>query len=158
VATKTIELTQGDLASLKRLLSSLSASAPEAEPDPISGVDVRRPQLLRMARISFAVRRRRADYLHRAMLGEPAYDMLLGLYVAEGDEQLVTASRLADIAGVAPSSAMRWIEYLVGKDLVHRGPHPTDKRASILRLSAAGRAALEGVFMTMLEGLEDAAI
>jgi DNA-binding MarR family transcriptional regulator len=92
------------------------------------------------------------------MLGEPAYDMLLGLYVAEGDEQLVTASRLADIAGVAPSSAMRWIEYLVGKDLVHRGPHPTDKRASILRLSAVGRAALEGVFMTMLEGLEDAAI
>jgi DNA-binding MarR family transcriptional regulator len=157
VPAKTIELTHDVLASLKRLLSCLGDSAPGAEPDTTPGPDALRPQFLRMARVSFAVRRRRADYLHRAMLGEPAYDMLLGLYVA-GDGQPVTTSRLADIAGVAPSSAMRWIEYLVGKGLVLREPHPTDKRASILRLSLAGRTALEAVFMTMLEGLEDAAI
>jgi DNA-binding MarR family transcriptional regulator len=108
-----------------------------------------------MARTLLALRKRRAQYLYRAMFGEPAYDMLLGLYVAESDEQPITAARLAHIAGVAQSSAARWIEYLVAKDLIHRERHPSHKRASILKLSSKGRDALNGMFATMCEALCD---
>jgi len=101
------------------------------------------------------LRKRRAEYLYRAMFGEPAYDMLLGLYVAEGDERPMTAALLAEIAGAAQSSAARWIEYLVAKDLIHRERHPTHKRASVLKLSCRGRDALDRMFGAMFEALCD---
>lgn len=150
--TKTIVLSNEELASFKRLLVSLTE--PEREPREV-GADVSRPQLLKIARAALVLRKRRADYLHRAMLGEPAYDMMLGLYVTEGEGEWVTASRIAEIAAVAPSSASRWIEYLVTKQLIFREPHPTHKRASVLKLTGKGKEALEGLFRTMLEGYRD---
>jgi DNA-binding MarR family transcriptional regulator len=69
----------------------------------------------------------------------------------------VTPSRIAEIAGVAPSSASRWIEYLVAKQLILREPHPTHKRASVLELTSKGKDALEGLFRTMLEGYKEIA-
>ena len=100
-----------------------------------------------------ALRKLRGEYLYRAMFGEPAYDMLLGLYIAESDERPITAARLANIAGVAQSSAARWIEYLVAKDLIERERHPAHKRASILKLSPRGREALDSLFAAMFEAL-----
>ncbi len=124
--------------------------APEAEG--------RALRLGRVARTIQALRKRRSEFLHRAMLGEPAYDMLLGLYVAELDGQSVIATRLGELAGVAQSSALRWLDYLVTKQLIIREPHPTNKRASIVRLSGKGRDSLEGMFRAMLEGLHEAAL
>jgi DNA-binding MarR family transcriptional regulator len=171
VPTKTILLSHEDLSSLQRVLSSLSDSGlgdagfgdsglggSGGDPATSADVNIPRAQLHNIARTLMFLRKRRADYLYRAMLGEPAYDMLLGLYVAEGDRQLVTAARLADIACVAQSSAARWIEYLVTKDLIERERHPTHKRASILKLSRKGRDALDRMFASAIEAVRDLAI
>ena len=150
--TKTINLSQTDLESVQRLLTSLAdvgSGGLEADGEAMQ------LRLVNIARTSLSVRRRRSDYLHRAMLGEPAYDMLLGLYVAEAEGESLTAARLADRAGVAPSSALRWIDYLAAKELIVREPHPSRKRASVLKLSCKGRAALEGIFRSMLEGIRE---
>lgn len=150
--TKTINLSQTDLESVQRLLTSLAdvgSGGLEADGEAMQ------LRLVNIARTSLSVRRRRSDYLHRAMLGEPAYDMLLGLYVAEAEGEALTAARLADRAGVAPSSALRWIDYLAAKELIVREPHPSRKRASVLKLSCKGRAALEGIFRSMLEGIRE---
>jgi DNA-binding MarR family transcriptional regulator len=155
VPTKTISLSQTDLESVQRLLASLAdvgSGGLEADDEAMQ------LRLVNIARTSLSVRRRRSDYLHRAMLGEPAYDMLIGLYVAEAEGESLTAARLADRAGVAPSSALRWIDYLAAKELIVREPHPSRKRASVLKLSAKGRAALEGIFRSMLEGIREVAI
>ena len=153
--TKTIELSQQDLDSVQRLLTSLtSAEAGRNAPGP----GVTSGKLLEVARTLLALRKRRTEYLHRSMLGEPAYDMLLALYVAGGDDQTMTAAHVAKRSGVAQSSALRWIDYLVSKQLVERGPHPSHKRAFMLQLSPKGRAALEGFFREMLEGLEALAV
>jgi DNA-binding MarR family transcriptional regulator len=152
VPTKTINLSQTDLESVQRLLTSLAdvgSGGLEADGEAMQ------LRLVNIARTSLSVRRRRSDYLHRAMLGEPAYDMLLGLYVAEAEGESLTAARLADRAGVAPSSALRWIDYLAAKELIVREPHPSRKRASVLKLSCKGRAALEGIFRSMLEGIRE---
>jgi DNA-binding MarR family transcriptional regulator len=152
VPTKTINLSQTDLESVQRLLTSLAdvgSGGLEADGEAMQ------LRLVNIARTSLSVRRRRSDYLHRAMLGEPAYDMLLGLYVAEAEGEALTAARLADRAGVAPSSALRWIDYLAAKELIVREPHPSRKRASVLKLSCKGRAALEGIFRSMLEGIRE---
>jgi DNA-binding MarR family transcriptional regulator len=152
VPTKTINLSQTDLESVQRLLTSLAdvgSGGLEADGEAMQ------LRLVNIARTSLSVRRRRSDYLHRAMLGEPAYDMLLGLYVAEAEGESLTAARLADRAGVARSSALRWIDYLAAKELIVREPHPSRKRASVLKLSCKGRAALEGIFRSMLEGIRE---
>jgi DNA-binding MarR family transcriptional regulator len=155
VPTRTINLSRNDLESVQRLLTSLTEAEPHrAGPDG----EIAKHRLISVARASLSVRRRRSEYLHRAMLGEPAYDMLLGLYVAEADGQSPTAARLADLAGVAQSSALRWIEYLIAKELVVRERHPSHKRASILQLSDKGRAALEGVVKAILDGIQEAMI
>ena len=149
--TKTINLSQQDLDSIQRLLTNLAVADADRRNGAQAVTDAR---LLQVARTLLALRKRRADYLHRSMLGEPAYDMLLALYVAGGDGHTMTAARVAKRSGVAQSSALRWIDYLVSKQLVERGPHPSHKRAFMLQLTPKGRAALEGVFKDLLEGLE----
>jgi DNA-binding MarR family transcriptional regulator len=166
VPTKTILLSHEDLSSLQRVLLSLSDTGlDDSRPGDSGGgpaasteVDLARAQLHKIARMLIFLRKGRADYLYRAMFGEPAYDMLLGLYVAEGDRQLMTAARLADIADVAQSSAARWIEYLVTKDLIERERHPTHKRASLLKLTDKGRDALDRMLASAIEALRDLAI
>ena len=148
--TRTIELSAEELASAKRLLSILTSS--DREP-PAGQQGAAQIKLLTIARASLAVRKRRSEYLHPAMLGEPAYDMLLALYVEEAEGQELTPSRLAEVASVAQSSATRWIEYLISKQLVHRRPHPKHRRASVITLSDKGKQALEGVFTSIIEGL-----
>jgi DNA-binding MarR family transcriptional regulator len=44
----------------------------------------------------------------------------------------------------------------VAQQLIHREPHPTHKRASILKLTDKGNQALEGAFRTLLEGYKAA--
>jgi DNA-binding MarR family transcriptional regulator len=156
VPTKTIELSHEDLSSLQRVLTSLSDS--DDDPARSTSQNLQREQLHKMACTLLTLRKRRADFLYRAMFGEPAYDMLLGLYVAEDGGQAMTAARLADIAGVAQSSAARWIEYLVAKDLIDRERHPSHKRASLLKLSCKGRAALDAMFAAAIEAVRDLAI
>lgn len=153
--TKTINLSRNDLETIQRLLTNLTEGEPSR---PELDREAVKQRLISFARTLLSLRRRRSEYLHQAMLGEPAYDMLLGLYVAEADGQFPTASRLAALAGLAQSSALRWIEYLIAKELVIREPHPSHKRASVLQLSDKGRAALDGLFRTIMEGIQEVAI
>jgi DNA-binding MarR family transcriptional regulator len=136
-----IQISDEDFASIERILAKIvEAKAGNGETE--HGSD----RLQRVARALLAIRRRRSDYLHAAMFGEPAYDMLIGLYVAEDSGEAVTVARLSEIAGVPLSSAARWLEYLSAKRLAYREPHPSDRRASLIRLTKEGRQALEGLF------------
>ena len=143
---KTVKLLPGDLESVERVLSALveaSARAPEARPEHSA------PDLLQFGRLVFALRRDRCEFLHPAMLGEPAFDMLLALYIADESAE-VTLAKLADLSGVPQSSGLRWIDYLCSKKLISRTRHPSDGRAWVLRLTETGRAALDGLLGSML--------
>ena len=43
--------------------------------------------------------------------GEPAWDILLILYVSDG--RAFSIKKLSDQAGLAPTTTLRWVEYLV---------------------------------------------
>lgn len=51
----------------------------------------------------------------------------------------LTLSQLATELGVQPSTAMRMIDRLMAAGLLARGSSPTDRRASIISLTPAGR-------------------
>jgi DNA-binding MarR family transcriptional regulator len=131
-------------------LARLAARVAESEAGPVLSEADKRHILLETARQAIKFRRWRVSLFDRAMLGEPAYDLLLALYVAEEDLGQVTASRLSDLADVAQTSALRWLDYLIGKQLIERLPHRHDKRSSVLKLTERGRSALDSLLLQMM--------
>jgi DNA-binding MarR family transcriptional regulator len=111
--------------------------APETEPPS--------PALLERAESILRVRRARERLLGRAVIGEPAFDLLLCLYLQSGQKGS-SVSSLARSAGIAYSSAMRWIRYLEDKGLVERTDSRSDRRAICVQLTPSGRAVLNELF------------
>ena len=103
------------------------------------------PALLERAESIQRVRRAREKLLGRAVIGEPAFDLLLCLYLQSGQKGSSVTS-LARPAGIAYSSAMRWIRYLADKGLVERADSTSDRRAICVQLTPSGRAVLDELF------------
>ena len=146
---KTVKLRPGDLESIERVLSALTEASARA---PKESREYSATDLLQFGRLVFALRRDRCEFLHPAMLGEPAFDMLLALYIADESAE-VTLAKLAELSGVPQSSGLRWIDYLCSKKLISRARHPSDGRAWLLRLTETGKAALDGLLGSMLSRL-----
>lgn len=143
--TKTINLSSEDLASVRRVLSHLDGHG-----DPLSEPPADAGRLREIAARMLDLRRSRMEFLNRAMLGEPAYEMLLRVYVSS---EPLTAARLADLTGVPHSSALRWIDYLVSKELVTRNRHPKDRRATVIDLTLKGKETLDALLRMIEEAV-----
>jgi predicted transcriptional regulator len=140
-----IKLSRRDLHDARRLLSLLSSGETKVliEPPELgSSTRIKAHVLQRHAREILANRKRRHDIFGRAIFGEPAWEMLLLLYVAEAGRRQ-TISRLAELAGASKSTGLRWVDYLEGQGLIRRESHPTDKRAAFVELTDKGKDALE---------------
>jgi DNA-binding MarR family transcriptional regulator len=105
--------------------------------------DAMSPQaLVERAQAILRVRQSRDRLLGRAMIGEPAYDLLLALYLTP-DTEVTSLASLAKSAAVPYSSAGRWIAYLVDKGFVSRRQSSSDRRVTSVHLTRAGRAVLD---------------
>lgn len=116
-----------------------------AQTQAASAADPPSPALLERAESILRVRRARERLLGRAVIGEPAFDLLLCLYLQSGQKGS-SVSSLARPAGIAYSSAMRWIRYLADKGLVERTDSRSDRRAICVQLTPSGRAVLDELF------------
>ena len=112
-----------------------------------------REDLLATARFSLEARRGRVEHFSPAMFGEPAWDLLLALYVTQADTPAPAVSSLAQTAGIAITTAFRWIDYLEEKRLIERERSSEDGRALTVALSKDGRARLESYFTDVLAGM-----
>jgi len=73
-----------------------------------------------------------------SLLGEPAWDILLDLFIraAAGRPVSVTSSALA--SGVPSTTALRYFDRLEGKGMISRRKSPTDGRVTFVDLTAQG--------------------
>jgi DNA-binding MarR family transcriptional regulator len=101
--------------------------------------------LLERAESIVRVRKARERLLGRAVMGEPAFDLLLCLYMRSGQKE-ISLSDLARPAGIPYSSAVRWMRYLGDRGLVERTESKTDRRVICLQLTPSGRAVLDELF------------
>ena len=143
----TIVLDSHDLEEAKRLLELLSSAqngaiGSDRPANSTSEAIGRRASLLDGARRALADRQRRLATFGKAMFGEPAWDILLWLYVLQFGER-PTIGRLGELAGTSKSTALRWIDYLESQTWISRASHPTDKRSVFIDLTDSGRAAME---------------
>ena len=96
------------------------------EPGPNGASDIPPPggneqdQLAAIARSEFHNRRRRDSLIRYDLFAEPAWDMLLDLYVQHHRGQPVAVGRLCTAAATASTTALRWLGLLIEKELVIR--------------------------------------
>jgi hypothetical protein len=108
-----------------------------------------RAALCSLARHAYALRRQRAAIFGSAELfGEPAWDILLDLYIAHAEGKQVSVSSACIGSGSPPTTGLRWLTVLADKGLIAREADDRDHRRIMVRLTEAGIAAMER-FLTL---------
>jgi DNA repair protein RadC len=72
---------------------------------------------------------------HDELFGEPAWQMLLDLFIHDGDDVPLSMSALSAAAGIPSSSAMKLVQRLCDAGLLERTIDMFDRRRSLVRLA-----------------------
>lgn len=108
-----------------------------------------RSELCQLACRIYDARRARDKVFERKLFGEPAWDILLALYCLPARGEILGTSSLSLCAGIPPTTGLRWEAELRKQGLIERGPHVSDKRRQLVRLTPMGKALLES-YLTRL--------
>lgn len=98
-----------------------------------------------------ASRKLRGGLFDLNLFGEPAWDILLSLYVIHNDRRRMSIRALAEHCDLPLTTLQRWLEYLSQRDLVRRLPNPADQRVVYIELSEQGRAKMDAYFLRLRE-------
>ena len=97
-----------------------------------------------VARSIYRLRRRRANWFPSGMFAEPAWDMLLDLFIHVSTGKLITTTSLCIAADVPATTALRWIGILESEGLVERFKVSGDSRISGVRMTDVGLQTMRG--------------
>lgn len=88
----------------------------------------------------------RAAIFDKGLFGEPAWDMLLDLYAADLSGHPQSVSDVCTASGVAPGTALRWLQHLQQEGWIERSLDARDSRRVFLSLTDKSRAAMKRFF------------
>jgi DNA-binding MarR family transcriptional regulator len=108
------------------------------------------PNPIQIARSMLSDRKLRQTIFNPNLFSEPAWDLLLTLYVNDQEGPRLTIGRAADFAGYPLTTALRWLNYLEELGLVLRQENPGDARAVFVRLTDKGRGTLTDYMLKSL--------
>ena len=98
-------------------------------------------------------RTQRTKFLPRSLFAEPAWDILLELYLAELAQQRMSVSQVCAAAKVPTTTALRWLNTLEANHLVARSADPLDARRYFVALTPAGEQAMNEFFQSIKDAL-----
>ena len=157
---RTVSLSEREARDAARLLARLISGSPELV-DVIltsSSRTARGPReladrklFLDLAKRALFERQQRSKHLTKAIFGEPAWDVLLVLYIADFVGGKQTIGNLASLVDVPVSTVVRWVRQLERENLATREPHPHDRRMVFVRLGELGREVLDRYFSSLSE-------
>ncbi|QLC24882.1 hypothetical protein HFP57_07470 [Parasphingopyxis algicola] len=84
-------------------------------------------------------RRNREAYFPNGLFGDPAWDLLLHLYVAQAEERDVSVSDACIATCVPPTTGLRWLTLLEQKALITRRRDHSDGRRFWVTITAEAR-------------------
>ena len=93
------------------------------------------------ARMALMVRKRRAQHFNALIFNDPAWDVLLHLFVHEHEGKSMSVQALAELAGTGQSTMERWVTILVEERLVERHRHSLGGETA-LAITQIGRTAM----------------
>ena len=91
-------------------------------------------------------RAERGKFLPGHLFADPAWDMLVELYLSDILSQRISVSSLCCASNVPATTALRWIKTLQDEGLIQRTGDPCDHRRYFMSLSENGRVAMDGYF------------
>lgn len=97
------------------------------------------PVWAEVARTTYRDRRKRSDIFNDpALFGEPAWDILLDLFIAAKERKRLPVTSACIGAAVPATTALRWLTVLEDKGLIVRENDIADARRVFVRLSSDG--------------------
>lgn len=111
------------------------------------------PNLAKLAKVLYASRVRRRRFLTAELLSEPAWDILLDLYINHAEGRSLRTTSVCLASNSPPTTALRWIGVLEQKRLIAREGSAQDQRAKDVRLTPRGVEAVEQCLMQYWIGL-----
>ena len=141
---------------IKDLTAKLSAVAEEfngrvahaADPAPTS-TEPSETDLVEQAQAVLAERRLRRRFLPSELFHEPAWDMMLALFVSRDERQPMNIKALVSMSDAPVTTSQRWIDHLHKLKLIDRVIDPVDRRRMEISLSDAGYAAITAYLRRM---------
>jgi DNA-binding MarR family transcriptional regulator len=96
-------------------------------------------------------RRERAKFLSGDIFGEPSWDILLDLYIADSEGRDISVSSACIAANVPDSTAQRCLHHLVEDGLVRRTNDPYDQRRVFVTLADETKTQMHAYFQTIAQ-------
>jgi DNA-binding MarR family transcriptional regulator len=104
-----------------------------------SALPVRIVRALATAQRAYDDRKNRSNFIGGdEIFGEPAWDILLDLFIRQTLEEEVSVKSACLNSKMLPSTTMRWLRVLEGNNLVSFMEDPNDAAQSFLHLTAEG--------------------
>jgi hypothetical protein len=101
---------------------------------------------VRQARHALAMRASRHDHFPDILFGEPAWDLLLHLYIAEAERRQLSVEQCLNLSTAPATTTTRWIRLMVEHELVIH-----DSAGEALSLTASARQALKAFLRQFAE-------
>lgn len=140
------KITSSDLEAAGRVIRSVSRIVEPAKPaEGIASVDA-----LHLAKDLKAMRLIRNSMFTADLFGEPAWDMLLALFIARSEQYRLKISDLTLESNVPATTALRWIETLVKENLARKVANPRDARSTFIEMTDQAFEQLTHAFDRML--------
>jgi DNA-binding MarR family transcriptional regulator len=108
-------------------------------------------ELIGLARAIVELRRSRGDVFPHAIFGEPAWDMMLALFVQTPAGKGETVSNLSLSSGTPSTTALRWIDYLEREAYVTRRSCRIDKRLVFVNLTDKADGAIRDYLTRLID-------
>ena len=108
-------------------------------------------KLATIAMSIYRARRRRSKFFDASLFGEPAWDMLLDLFVASVSGRMVSFTSLCRAADVTDATGLRWIEVLESQGLVRRRSVSEEGDPTCIEISDNG---FEAMCKYVLDGVK----
>ncbi len=108
--------------------------------------------LVEFARRVVAGRKQRDRYFDPMLFSNPAWDILLNLFVAGAEGRQVTVLDSCSAAPVPQGVALRWLGYLKQEEMVIETSDPIQARQTLIRLSDQTRLVIAS-YLTSLSSL-----
>ena len=96
-------------------------------------------------------RRLREQFFDAVLFADPAWDILLDLYLSRLEQRRTTVSNLCSAAAAPATTALRYLNTLVDRGLVVRRPNPLDLRVVYVELADAAFDCMQQYFRRFSE-------
>ena len=109
------------------------------------------PALVEVARRLYAMRKIRDDLLGTSLFSEPAWDILLDLFISDDDGLRLSVSAVCIGARAPSATALRYLTMMQDSGLVERTGDERDGRRSHVQLTTLGRRRMTGLLARMVD-------